>query len=65
MKLTVEIHRENEWYIAFCREIPEANGQGTSEDEALESLRKSISLLQEDSADEARKNGAITRELVA
>jgi len=65
MKLTVEIHCEKDWYVAFCREIPEANGQGLSEEEALESLRESIILLQEDSAEEARKNGATIRELVA
>lgn len=29
-----------DWFIAFCPEIPETNGQGRSVEEALEHLRK-------------------------
>jgi len=28
LKLTAEIHKEGDWYVAFCQEVPEANGQG-------------------------------------
>ena len=39
------IERDEEWYIAFCPEIPEAIGQGASKDEARESLAEAIALV--------------------
>ena len=42
------IERAGEWYIAFCPEIPEANGQGKTKDEARESLAEAIGLILED-----------------
>ena len=33
------------WYIAFCTEVPEANGQGETEAAAIDSLRSCIELL--------------------
>ncbi len=48
MKLPVELHQDGDWYVAFCPTMPEANGQGRTEDEAIESLRSSICLLIED-----------------
>ena len=38
----------------FHRNFPEGNGQGLTEDEALESLRESILLLIEDRREDAR-----------
>lgn len=35
-------------YFAYCPEVPEANGQGETRDEALESLREAILLVLED-----------------
>jgi predicted RNase H-like HicB family nuclease len=35
------------WYIALCPEVPEANGQGETEDEAIESLKGAIALILE------------------
>lgn len=35
------------WYIAFCPEMPEANGQGKTEIEAIESLKGAIALVLE------------------
>ena len=40
--------------IAFSPEFPEGNGQGLTQDEALESLRESIFLLLEDRREDAR-----------
>lgn len=45
-KATIE--RDDGWYIAFCDEIPGANGQGRTADEALDSLDEAIALLLED-----------------
>jgi predicted RNase H-like HicB family nuclease len=33
------------WYIAYCAEVPGANGQGASRDECLANLREAISLI--------------------
>ncbi len=46
--LTAEIHREGEWFVAFCPEMPEANGQGRTQEECVQSLREAILLLLED-----------------
>ena len=53
--LTAEVHREGEWFVAFCPEVPEANGQGQTQDECLQSLREAILLLMEDRREEARQ----------
>ena len=53
--LTAEIHRDGEWLVAFCPEVPEANGQGKTQEECIESLRQAILLLMEDRREDARK----------
>ena len=37
-----------EWHIAYCPEIPGANGQGKTRDEARENLAEAIALILED-----------------
>jgi predicted RNase H-like HicB family nuclease len=44
------IERDSDWYIAYCPEIPGANGQGRTIDECRESLAAAIELISEDSA---------------
>ena len=51
-EFTAIIEKESGWYIAYCPEIPGANGQGRTKDEALESLAASIDLLLEDLREE-------------
>ena len=53
--LTAEIHQEGEWLVAFCPEVPEANGQGRTKEECLQSLREAVLLLMEDRREDARK----------
>jgi len=50
---TAVFERDGEWYIAYCPEIPGANGQGRTKDEARTSLRDAIALILED----RRKDG--------
>ena len=50
---TAIIERDGEWYIAYCPEIPGANGQGRTRDEARASLAEAIGLILED----RRENG--------
>jgi predicted RNase H-like HicB family nuclease len=47
-EFTAVIEREGDWVIAYCPEVPGANGQGKTKDEALSSLREAISLILED-----------------
>lgn len=57
-EFTAIIERDEEWYIAFCPEIPEANGQGTTKDEACESLAEAIALVLEDRREEGLRGAA-------
>jgi predicted RNase H-like HicB family nuclease len=55
LKLTAEIHREGEWYVGFCPEVPEANGQGRTSEECVQSLKEAVLLLMEDRREDARR----------
>ena len=44
-EFTAVFERDGEWFIAYCPEIPGANGQGRSKQEARESLAAAISLI--------------------
>ncbi len=47
-EFTAIIEQEGEWYIAYCPEIPGANGQGHTVQETLHSLAEAISLILEE-----------------
>ena len=47
-EFTAVVEQDEGWYIAYSPEIPGANGQGRTKDEALESLRGAIALILED-----------------
>ena len=42
------IERDGEWQIAYCAEIPGANGQGKSKVEARDNLAEAITLILKD-----------------
>lgn len=50
-EFTAIVEHHGEWHVACCPEVPGANGQGRSRDEALDSLRDAIELIYEDSAE--------------
>jgi len=52
-EFTAIIERDGEWYIAYCPEIPGANGQGRTKAEARKNLAEAIALILED----RRKDG--------
>ena len=52
-EFTAIIERDGEWYIAYCPEIPGANGQGRTKEEARNSLAKAIELILEDRREDA------------
>ena len=47
-EFTAIIERDGEWFIAYCPEVPGANGQGRTKDEAKVSLSEAIALILED-----------------
>ena len=47
-EFTAVIERDEGWFIAYSPEVPGANGQGETKDEALQSLSDAISLILED-----------------
>ena len=47
-QFTAVVERDNDWFIAYCPEIPGANGQGKSKEECLQSLREAIELILQD-----------------
>jgi predicted RNase H-like HicB family nuclease len=55
LKLTAEIHKDGDWFVGFCQEVPEANGQGRTEEECLRSLKDAVLLLMEDRREEAER----------
>jgi predicted RNase H-like HicB family nuclease len=52
-EFTALIERDGPWHIAYCPEIPGANGQGRTKTAALKSLASAIALILED----RRKDG--------
>jgi predicted RNase H-like HicB family nuclease len=52
-EFTSIIEREGEWFVAYCPEIPGANGLGQTKDECLVSLRGAIELILEDRREDA------------
>jgi len=47
-EFTAVIEQDCEWFIAYSPEVPGANGQGRTKDEALKSLSEAIRLILED-----------------
>jgi predicted RNase H-like HicB family nuclease len=51
-EFTAVYERDGEWIIAYCPEVPGANGQGRTKDEARASLADAIALILEDRRDD-------------
>jgi predicted RNase H-like HicB family nuclease len=54
-EFTAIIERDGEWFIAYCPEVPGANGQGRTKEEARTSLAEAIQLILEDRREEGLK----------
>jgi predicted RNase H-like HicB family nuclease len=44
-EFTAIIEQDGPWFVAYCAEVPGANGQGRSRDECLANLREAITLV--------------------
>jgi predicted RNase H-like HicB family nuclease len=51
-EFTAVYERDDEWVIAYCPEVPGANGQGRTKEEARTSLTEAIVLILEDRREE-------------
>ena len=52
-EFTAIVEREGEWFVAYCPEIPGANGQGKTKLECLANLSQAIDLILEDRRQDA------------
>lgn len=65
-EFTAIIEQDGEWFIAYSPEIPGANGQGRTRDEARTNLGDAIALILEDRREDALRGvpAGATRETV-
>jgi predicted RNase H-like HicB family nuclease len=47
------IEQDGPWFIAYCAEVPGANGQGATQAECLSSLKEAIALILDHRREEA------------
>lgn len=51
-EFTAVFEHDGDWVVAYCPEVPGANGQGRTKDEARASLIDAIALILEDRRDD-------------
>ena len=51
-EFTAVFERDGDWYVAYCPEIPGANGQGRTKEDARRNLAEAIALILEDRREE-------------
>jgi predicted RNase H-like HicB family nuclease len=44
-EFTAIVEHDGPWYVAYCAEVPGANGQGKSWEDCLANLREAIALI--------------------
>ena len=44
-EFTAIVEQDGPWYVAYCAEVPGANGQGKTREECLANLRAAIALI--------------------
>ena len=54
-EFTAILEKDGDWFIAYCPEIPGANGQGRTKEEAKKSMAEAIELILEDRREEAMR----------
>jgi predicted RNase H-like HicB family nuclease len=52
-EFTAIIETDGPWFIAYCAEVPGANGQGKTHEECLANLREAIALILEHRREES------------
>ena len=44
-EFTSRIEQDGEWFVGYCPQVPEANGQGRTPEECLENLTEAVALV--------------------
>ncbi len=52
-EFTSVIEQDGEWFVGWCPEVPEANGQGKTVEECKQNLSEAITLILEDRREDA------------
>ena len=52
-EFTAIIAQDGDWFVAYCAEVPGANGQGRTREESLANLREAITLILEHRREES------------
>lgn len=60
-EFTAVFERDGDWHIACYPEVPGANGQGKTREEARESLAEAISLILEDRCEDGLSESSSSR----
>jgi predicted RNase H-like HicB family nuclease len=47
-EFTAVVEQDGEWYVAYCLEVPGANGQGKTVEDCKRSLSEAVALILED-----------------
>ena len=47
------VERDGKWFIAYCPDVPGANGQGMTKEECLVNLKQAVALILEDRREDA------------
>jgi predicted RNase H-like HicB family nuclease len=65
-EFTAIVEQDGPWYVAYCAEVPSANGQGKSHEECLINLREAIALVLDHRREESLRglNPGAMQELV-
>ncbi len=66
-EFTAIVEKDGDWFIAYCAEVPGANGQGKTKEECLANLSEAIGLILEDRRQDALRGipGDATPEVVS
>jgi predicted RNase H-like HicB family nuclease len=66
-EFTAIIEKDGDWFIAYCPEIPGANGQGKAKEECLQNLSEAIELVLQDRREYCLRGlpGDASQEIVA
>ena len=52
-EFTTIVERDGDWFIAYCPEIPGANGQGRTREKCIADLAEAIELILQDRREDA------------
>ncbi len=55
-EFTAVVEQDGPWYVAYCAEVPGANGQGETREECLANLRAAIALILEHRREESLRS---------